>query len=90
MSLEAARSVDALDPQAAELALLGPAVAEGVLPAAHHLFVGRTHGAALVAVVALRALEHLLAVLLRGDGTLYTSHSCISFVSFSSVSRCSG
>jgi len=48
-----------------------------------HLFVGRSDGTALVAVVTLCPLEHLLTVLLRADCALYTSHSCVSFSSFS-------
>src|SRR5262249_5466454 len=53
----AAGGVDALDPQPPEVALAGAAVAVGVLQAVHHLLVGGAVGPALVAVVALGALE---------------------------------
>jgi len=36
----ASSSIDALDPQAPELTLAGPAIAERVLPAVHDLLVG--------------------------------------------------
>ena len=74
MPCEPAGGVDALDPQAAELALAGPAVTEGVLPRVHDLLVGGAVRAALVAVVALGPLEDLPAVLLRRDGSLDPGH----------------
>ena len=76
--VEAARRVDPLDPQAAELALAGPAVAEGVLPAAHDLLVGRPERAALVAVVALGLLQYLLVALLGSHATLHPCHVTLS------------
>ena len=71
--------VDPLDPQAAELALAGPAVAEGVLPAAHDLLVGGPERPALVAVVALGLLEDLLVAPLGGDAALDACHLDLLF-----------
>ena len=70
----AAGGVDALDPQAAEVALAGAPVAIGVLQAVHHLLVGGAAGTALVAVVALGALERDATLLLGVDGSLHPGH----------------
>src|SRR6478609_4232731 len=53
----AARRVDALDPQLAEVALARPAIPVRVLQRVHDLLVGGAVGPALVAVVALGPLE---------------------------------
>ena len=74
MPLLAAGGVDALDPELAELALAGPAVAERVLQRVHDLLVGGAVRTALVAVVALGPLEGGAAVLLAVDGALDPGH----------------
>src|SRR5437588_7999057 len=73
-ALGTCRGVDALDPQLAEVALARPSVAVGVLQRVHDLLVGRAERPALIAVVALRSLEHGMAVLLAVDGPLDPGH----------------
>ena len=80
--VQTARGVDALNPEATELALLGATVAERVLTGLHHLLVGGADGTALVAVVTLGALENLTAALLGVDCTLDSCHDWLPSLSF--------
>src|SRR5690606_33239813 len=70
----AAGGVDPNDPQAPELPLAGPAVAERVVAGVHHLLVGRPDVAAASAGVALGRVQYGAALLLRVDGTLDASN----------------
>src|SRR5262249_29810030 len=64
--------------EATELALPRPPIAERVVQRVHHLLVRGAIGPALVAVVALRAFEDDLALLLRVDGALHPCHETCS------------
>ena len=66
--------VDALDPQGAEVALLGAAVAVGVLPGAIHGGLGGADGVLAAAVEALGLLQDLLVLGVGGDAPFHASH----------------
>ena len=66
--------VDADDPQLAELALAHAAVAVGVLAAALDLLFRPLVGRVLSRAVALGLLEHLAALLARGDASFDSRH----------------
>src|SRR5262249_3065044 len=71
------RGVDARDPQRAELALLLPAVAVGVLPRLHHRFLGDTVDVLAPAAETLRLAENLLVALARRYVSLYPWHGAL-------------
>src|SRR6185437_2083507 len=69
-----ATRVDARDPESAELALLVAAVAVGVLPRAHHRFLGDAVYVLAAAAVTLGLLDDLLVARARRDSTFYAGH----------------
>ena len=58
--VQACRRIDAGDPQCAELALVGAAVAEGILARLDDRLLGGAIGLAACVVVALRLLQYFL------------------------------
>ena len=73
-AVDAGGSVDALDPQGAELALLVATVAVGVLTGVLRLLLHAAEGAGANSVVALGALDERLTLLTAGDGALDSCH----------------
>src|SRR5262249_6231628 len=76
-AVQAAGRVDALDPEAPEVALAGAPITERVVAAVQQLLVGGTERAALVAVVALGALKRRAALLLGVDRSLDPGHRAL-------------
>ena len=72
----AGRGVDARDPELAEDALLGAAVAIGVLPGAHDRFLGDAEDVLAAAAEALGEGEDLLVAGTCGDTTFDARHGC--------------
>src|SRR5678816_4798834 len=70
----AGRGVDARDPELAEDALLGAAVAIGVLPGAHDRFLGDTKDVLAAAAEALGENEDLLVAGTGGDAAFDARH----------------
>src|SRR5690606_14552219 len=68
--------IDAGDPQGAELALLGAAIAIGILSGAHHRFVGNAEYVAAAAAETLGGLQDLLVRLAGDDSTFDSWHGC--------------
>src|SRR5579862_373364 len=66
--------VDAGDPQRAEITLLVAAVAVGVLPRAHHRFLGDLEYVLPAAAITLGLVEDLLVARARRDSTFYARH----------------
>jgi hypothetical protein len=75
----AGRGVDPLDPQATEVALLGPAVAVGVTERVEHLLLGLAVEPRALPAVAAGALEDDPALLLGVDCPLHACHVSSSF-----------
>src|SRR5450759_63308 len=73
-AVEARAGVDAGDPQLADLALLGLAVAVGVLQRVLHLLLGGLERAALGTVITMRPLEYGALLLLGADCALDPRH----------------
>jgi hypothetical protein len=73
-------SVDALDPEGAEIALVDLAVAVGVLLGAIDGSLGGTDGVLAAAIEALGLLENLLVLGVSGDASLNTCPFMISLV----------
>src|SRR5262249_10916557 len=70
----ASAGVDARDPERAEVALLVAAVAVGVLPRAHHRFLGDAIDVLAPAAVTLGLLQDFLVARARRYSTFYARH----------------
>eukprot|EP00439_Symbiodinium_sp_Y106_P088484 s1_g1020.t1 len=68
----AARGVDPLDPERAEVPLLGLAVAVSVLTGFFDSLVGNAEGIFAAAVIPLCLLDHLTVTGMGGDASFYT------------------
>src|SRR5688572_7785073 len=77
-SVLARTGIDALDPQAAEVALLGAPVAVGVLQALFDLLEGNTVVVVGPADIALGHVEDLLVPRMRGNAAFGTCHDLVS------------
>src|SRR5690606_23209999 len=73
-AVEARGSVDARDPERAELALALPAVTICILSRLGHPLLGDPEGLAAHVVITLRLRQHLLVAGPGGDTTLYSGH----------------
>src|SRR5690606_27491339 len=80
------RSVDALDPQGAEVALAGLAVAIGVLQRLLDRLLGDADGVLATAVKALGGFQDLLVLGVAGSASFH-AHVMISLISFQPAQR---